>query len=116
MSYSLLTSLITSISEFTAGSAGSAGSAGGGGGALAAAASAAATASATGCHHDDGCGGERSESGDEWTSWRRIYDGGYGDDGPCFILLPKIIFYANGEENIPFAQRPVDIFFFADTT
>jgi len=57
--------LFTSINEFTA----DAGKASGSGSASAsAAASAAASASATGCHHDDGCCGERGESGDEWIS------------------------------------------------
>ena len=46
----LFTSLITSLSGFSS------------------AAADAASASATGCHHDDGCGGERGESGDEWIS------------------------------------------------
>ena len=53
--------LFTSLSGFTAGSASALAAA-------AAAAAAAASASATGCHHDDGCGGERGESGDEWIS------------------------------------------------
>ena len=53
----LLTSLITSISGFTAAAA-----------SAAAASAAAASASATGCHHDDGCCGERDGSDDEWIS------------------------------------------------
>ena len=50
--------LFTSISGFTAAAAGAA----------SAAASAAASVSATGCHHDDGCCGERGESDGEWIS------------------------------------------------
>lgn len=53
--------LFTSISGFTAAAAGAASAA-------ASASGFAASASATGCHHDDGCGGERGESDDEWTS------------------------------------------------
>lgn len=52
--------LFTSISGFTAAAADAA--------ADAASAAGSASASATGCHHDDGCGGERGESDDEWTS------------------------------------------------
>ena len=53
--------LFTSISGFTAAAADAAADA-------ASASGFAASASATGCHHDDGCGGERGESDDEWTS------------------------------------------------
>ena len=48
--------LFTSLSGFTAAAA------------AAAAASASAAASATGCHHDDGCCGERDGSDGEWIS------------------------------------------------
>ncbi len=50
--------LFTSLSGFSSGSAGAASAADAG----------SASASATGCHHDDGCGGERGESDDEWIS------------------------------------------------
>ena len=58
----LFTSLITSLSGFSSAAAGAAADA------ASAAGAGSASASATGCHHDDGCGGERSESGDEWIS------------------------------------------------
>ena len=78
--------LFTSLSEFT-GAASDAGSA----------SAAAAAASATGCHHDDGCCGERDESDDEWTSWRRICDGGYGDDGPYLYYYRRLFFTQMGK-------------------
>lgn len=61
MSYPLL----TSINGFTAGSGSGAGA---GSGAASAADAGSGAASATGCHRDDGCGGERGESDGEWTS------------------------------------------------
>ena len=100
----LLTSLITSLSGFSSAAA-----------ADAASAAAAASASATGCHHDDGCGGERSESDDEWTSWRQIYDGGYGYDGPYLYYYHRLFFTQMGGAS---ARRTLfrRHFLFADTT
>jgi len=54
--------LLTSLSGFTAAADAAADAA------SAAASAAAASASATGCHHDDGCCGERDGSDGEWIS------------------------------------------------
>lgn len=92
MSYSLLTSL----RGFTASASGSQSAAD----AAADAGSASASGSQSAGLHDDGCGDERSGSDDEWTSWRRTCDGGYGYDGPYLYYYSRLFFYAKGEKYV----------------